>query len=200
MLTIDVDMKQFNAPIERFLSILAHPKPILLQAIKVGQESINKGFITKGYGAWKERSSVTEKILENQYGYVKGELMRISTHLMNATGLAGQTGADGAIIADDNMATLENRTPYARKLHYGDPGGEPYVQEYHRRDRGNAWRQSIKTRKISARKTTVTGTFYRHVKTRPIPPRPFMVWQTEDVADVEAYCIEYIQNRIGGTA
>ncbi|MDD5395163.1 MAG: hypothetical protein PHE17_19245 [Thiothrix sp.] len=181
-ISLAIDASGINKIAEKMAMINANPEPLLLIAIQVGQTSVHRNFVALGRPTpWAPRKPLTEKILENRYGYVKGVLLRVTSHLMAATGLGGQVGADGVLRVEGNTAYLVNNTPYAAKLHYGDPGGEPYVEtvKQHQRisPKGNVY--TVKAHQ-------------RNAITRPIPPRPFMMWQKEDGEDVAAYCRSYL--------
>ena len=171
-----------------------HKQRFLGAMIAVGQIGIMEGFVSKcapDGSPWKPWSKVTEKIKDSRAakGHSRGELMRDTSRLMNSPGQAkgtinmpmpGQPPAgDGLFQVNDDFGTLASAVSYGPPLHFGDPGGVEVRQEYHRYKTKRGYRSSLKSRRTMKAVRDVTGTFYRNVKTRPIPPRPWFAWRSD---------------------
>jgi hypothetical protein len=171
-----------------------HKQRFLGAMIAVGQIGIMEGFVSKcapDGSPWKPWSPTTEKIKDSRAakGHSRGELMRDTSRLMNSPGRAKgritmpspgiPPAGDGLFQIGDDNATLASAVSYGPPLHFGDPGGAKVVQEYHHYKTKRGYRSSLKTRRTMKAVRDTTGTFYRNVITRPIPPRPWFAWRSD---------------------
>lgn len=190
-MVVQIDLGDIPELIDGLTARVADDTPLIQATAALLEESVSQNIIQGGRPVpFKPRSKVTEKIIEYNKGSLVGSILIYEANLLKSigqpSGLTPNAGPHGILKISKHHGVVGTMVPYAAKQQCGDPGGETYMQEYHRYNTGRAWRQSLTTKKISKRKQTVTGTYYRKVTTRPIPQRKFMMVQEEDMLHIQA--------------
>lgn len=188
---IEIDVSEVVGILDEVKARIMDDTPLIQGVAALLEESVVENIRVGGRPVpFKPRSKVTEKIIEYKKGSLVGSILIYEANLIKSigqpSGLTPMAGPNGILKISNHHGVIGTNIPYAAKQQCGDPGGTPYVEEYHRYNTGRAWRQSLSTRKITKRRQTITGTYYRNVKTRFIPPRKFMMVQEDDIKHIQA--------------
>jgi phage gpG-like protein len=182
----DLDIRSFRVPLERSVQGVMAP-------------SFQRNFDVGGRPPWAPLSETT-KLLKQKLGYGnRGTLVR--TGLLRR--VVGQKniwsiGRNGALITGKEQgwqrATERGRTVglYAR-LHQGGYEGQMMSG---RAEREGGMREALESMFADINEAYRTGTTMTTSRSRPIPARPFIMMQGDDMDDIEQVFADWLDERM----